>query len=105
MFPFVKNNDYVLTTNLYSLKKGDVVVINADELGLVIKRILSTNKEKIYLIGDNRNTDSSVYGVGYSFSKVVGKVIFKFSISISLLNKIIALPSKFLFFLNTPKKK
>jgi|TARA_B110000467_G_C17878777_1_gene243698 phage repressor protein C with HTH and peptisase S24 domain len=78
MLPHLQNNDYVITSKLFSIKKNDVVVIKTRSFGLVVKRILKIKKNEIFLCGDNKNTYSSVYEIPHSLSNIEGRVFFKF---------------------------
>ena len=89
MIPFVESNDFVVTTKLFIIRIGDVVVVNTKKNGLIIKRILSFEKDRIYLTGDNKNTSSCVYKSSHSISRVLGKVIYKFNFSKNLQKKLI----------------
>tara|TARA_Y100001980_G_C14541598_1_gene319652 strand:- start:1449 stop:1697 length:249 start_codon:yes stop_codon:yes gene_type:complete len=78
MIPSFCNNDLIICLrHFYKLKEGDVILINIPELGVVIKRIKSINKEKLHIEGDNKAYISDTYKSEYYIDQVLAKVIFK----------------------------
>tara|TARA_B100000609_G_C17015802_1_gene331056 strand:+ start:119 stop:367 length:249 start_codon:yes stop_codon:yes gene_type:complete len=79
MIPSYHENDLIVCLKcFYSLRVGDVVLIKAPQLGVVIKRIKSLTKNKILIEGDNKQYTSMTYENEYSYNQVIAKVIFKF---------------------------
>ncbi len=80
MLPCYKSDDFVLTYRLppEKLNCGDVVVIDHNYFGIIIKRIMQIDASAVLtLVGDNWacSTDSETLGVVNS-EQVLGKVIF-----------------------------
>jgi phage repressor protein C with HTH and peptisase S24 domain len=63
MLPSLWPDTYVVGTTRYTLKAGDIVIVDHDGRE-VIKRVDKIKRDKIYILGDNRtaSTDSSNYG-------------------------------------------
>ena len=78
MLPTFKPNSYVICFKTSKIDVGDVVVLDINDLGKVLKRVKSKSNNLITLEGDNKSYDSPVYEKSYGISETLGKVIFKF---------------------------
>ncbi len=79
MTPNFNDKDFVLSlTYCYSINKGDVVLVKIPNIGIVIKRVESIEKNKIKLHGDNHEYKSKIYDNFFNLNLVQGKVFFKF---------------------------
>lgn len=79
MSPNLHNGDYVITQRWwYSLKEGDIVVVQHPDLGVVIKRILRRVPNGLFLQGDNliRSTTTERMGL-VSDGDVLGRVAWR----------------------------
>ena len=79
MIPNFQDNDLIICLKyFYSLKEGDVILIQTRTLGVIIKRIKYIKEKKILIEGDNQKYHSKSYDHEYNTKQVLGKVIFKF---------------------------
>ena len=89
MFPTIKSRDVLLMRSASKIRIGDLVVVRALAIGLIVKRVSQLDSETVELIGDNSRLGSSVCGTKMNRQFVLGKVIASFT-----------LPFKFKFFWN-----
>jgi phage repressor protein C with HTH and peptisase S24 domain len=80
MFPVYKDQDFVVSSSFFRIKKNNVIVIKTENFGLIIKRISLIKDGKVFLTGDNKNNISSTCDYGHCISQVLGRVIIKFSL-------------------------
>ena len=78
MLPSFKPNSYVICFKTSKIDVDDVVVLDIDNFGKVLKRVKTKSNNLITLEGDNKSYDSPVYEESYDISETLGKVIFKF---------------------------
>ena len=78
MLPTFSNNDYVMTRHTRSLKKDDLVVINAENNTPIIKRIKSLYDGEFQVSSDNKAYESEICNKKYNCDDILGKFIFKF---------------------------
>ena len=79
MLPTLKPNDLVITSSFKKMNKRDIVVLNTNIYGNIVKRISIIDSTKINIESDNKKTYSSTCQRSYFVSSIVGKVIFKIS--------------------------
>ena len=60
MSPTLLPGDLVLVCGWLKPKVGDVVVVNTEQVGLVIKRLIALDEETLQVAGDNPASDSSI---------------------------------------------
>jgi phage repressor protein C with HTH and peptisase S24 domain len=77
MKPNFKNDHFVLTRKTKNIKENDVVVINLDHYGNILKRVSSIGQNGVKLKSDNLIYESTATFGLHEVSKIVGKVIFK----------------------------
>jgi phage repressor protein C with HTH and peptisase S24 domain len=77
MKPNFKSNHFVLTRKTNNIKENDVVVINLDHYGNILKRVSSIGQNGVKLQSDNPIYESTSTFGSHEVSKIVGKVIFK----------------------------
>ena len=80
MEPKFKDGDMVLVNRLSyffsKLKHGDVVVLKHREY--IIKRIKAIDRDKIFVVGDNKDDSADSRKFGWINKKeIVGKVIYR----------------------------
>ena len=77
MKPAFKDNNYVLTRKIKNIKENDVVVINLDHYGNIIKRVSSIGVNGVKLRSDNPIYETGSTQGDHRVSEIIGKVIFK----------------------------
>ena len=77
MKPAFKDNNYVLTRKTKNIKENDVVVINLDHYGNIIKRVSSIGVNGVKLRSDNPIYETGSTQGDHRVSEIIGKVIFK----------------------------
>ena len=77
MLPAYKPNDYVICLKTKNVKVNDVIVIETNELGKVVKRVQSISGNLLKISGDNKSYQSPVYEMTHDLDAVIGRVIFK----------------------------
>ena len=77
MKPAFKDNNYVLTRKTKNIKENDVVVINLDHYGNIIKRVSSIGVNGVKLRSDNPIYETGSTHGDHRVSEIIGKVIFK----------------------------
>ena len=65
-----------LPANPLKVRKGDIVVVDVPDIGLIVKRI---NLENLELSGDNPRSESSMCHVPINLRFLVGRVIASFN--------------------------
>ena len=79
MAPNFNDKDLVLSLDcFYSLKKGDVILVEIPKIGIVIKRVQFIENNVLKITGDNHEYTSNIYDDAFDIDLVKGKVIFKF---------------------------
>ena len=81
MLPTLGSGDLVVIRKCRDLRVDDVVVVNVEGYDYVIKRIETLSGDALVLKGDNPRTESSVCGTPQSKEKVVGKLIFRVTLT------------------------
>jgi len=80
MLPFAKNGDFVLVLKFLKAKKGRVVLArDPRDKRLIMKRVESVKRDRIFLLGDNKpgSTDSRHFGP-VSKNDILGTVFWVF---------------------------
>mgnify|MGYP001156844612 FL=1 len=77
MLPAYKPNDYVVCLKTKNINVDDVIVIETNELGKVVKRVRSISGNLLKISGDNKSYHSPVYEMTHNLDAVIGRVIFK----------------------------
>ena len=78
MLPTFKPNNYVVCLKSKRVKANDVVVLEEENLGKILKRVTFFDGVSLNLEGDNKSYESEVYKKSYNVKDILGKVIFKF---------------------------
>jgi phage repressor protein C with HTH and peptisase S24 domain len=78
MLPTFKPNNYVVCLKSKRVKANDVVVLEEENLGKILKRVTFFDGVSLNLEGDNKSYESEVYKKTYNVKDILGKVIFKF---------------------------
>ena len=79
MAPNFNDKDLVLSLNcFYSVKKGDVILVDIPNIGIVIKRVEFIKNNVLKISGDNHEYTTNIYDDAFNIESVKGKVIFKF---------------------------
>ena len=79
MAPNFNDQDLVLSLNcFYSVKKGDVILVDIPKIGIVIKRVEFIKNNVLKISGDNHEYTTNIYDDAFNIESVKGKVIFKF---------------------------
>ena len=79
MAPNFNDQDLVLSLNcFYSVKKGDVILVDIPKIGIVIKRVVFIENNVLKISGDNHKYTTNIYDDAFNIESVKGKVIFKF---------------------------
>jgi|TARA_B100001093_G_scaffold241413_1_gene231121 phage repressor protein C with HTH and peptisase S24 domain len=78
MLPTFKPNNYVVCLKSKRIKANDVVVLEEENLGKILKRVTFFDGVSLNLEGDNKSYESEVYKKTYNVKDILGKVIFKF---------------------------
>jgi phage repressor protein C with HTH and peptisase S24 domain len=77
MLPAYKPNDYVVCLKTKKIKANDVIIMQTDDLGKVVKRVKSISGNSLTILGDNKSYHSPVYDKTHKLDTVIGKVVFK----------------------------
>ena len=78
MLPTFKPNNYVVCLKSKRIKANDVVVLEEENLGKILKRVTFFDGVSLNLEGDNKSYESEVYKKTYNVKDILGKVIVKF---------------------------
>ena len=77
MLPAYKPNDYVVWLKTKKIKANDVIIMQTDDLGKVVKRVKSISGNSLTILGDKKSYHSPVYDTTHKLDTVIGKVVFK----------------------------
>ena len=79
MEPAIKEGDYVVLLTIGGIGIGDVVALKHPYKNLtIIKRVVKTGVDSVYVEGDNGKTSEDSRSFGFvKKSAVIGKVLFK----------------------------
>tara|TARA_B100001059_G_C17519893_1_gene420213 strand:+ start:34 stop:318 length:285 start_codon:yes stop_codon:yes gene_type:complete len=80
MHPSLSAGDFVVTRSSKAPDVGDIVVVNDEKVGRIIKRVRSTDNGSVMLCGDNPRVSSSTCDYAHPISSVIGKVIYRFQL-------------------------
>jgi phage repressor protein C with HTH and peptisase S24 domain len=75
MYPILNDGDKVVCKKSSNLAKGDLVVLNTENYGRIIKKIKWINKKECRVEGSNPKCHSSACDFNHDVSKIIGKVI------------------------------
>jgi SOS-response transcriptional repressor LexA len=78
MHPALSAGDLVVTRRSKAPVVGDIIVVNDEEVGCIIKRVRSSDNGLVMLSGDNTRLASSSCDYAHPTSSVVGTVVFRF---------------------------
>ena len=78
MYPRLLAGDFIITRHTKAIKVGDIVVVDTDNVGKVVKRVGDLNACSLTLIGDNPRLESSTCVYPHPRQRVVGKLLFNF---------------------------
>lgn len=76
MNPSLWPNDLVVISKWFTVKIGDIVVLNTEDYGPVIKRVVDFSEGQISIASDNLRLSSSCCNCKYEFDKIRGKLLF-----------------------------
>ena len=77
MLPAYKPNNYVLCIKTKNIKVDDVIIMQTNDLGKVVKRVKSISGDSLKISGDNKSYHSPIYDMTHKLDTVIGRVIFK----------------------------
>ena len=75
MSPTLLSGDLVLVCGWLKPKVGDVVVVNTEQVGGVVKRLIALDEDSLQVAGDNLASDSSINRIPLPRDRLKGKVI------------------------------
>ena len=75
MSPTLLSGDLVLVCGWFKAKVGDVVVVNTEQVGLVIKRLIVLDEDTLQVVGDNPASDSPINSIPLPRERLKGKVV------------------------------
>ena len=75
MSPTLLSGDLVLVCGWIKAKVGDVVVVNTEQVGLVIKRLIVLDEDTLQVVGDNPASDSPINRIPLPRERLEGKVV------------------------------
>ena len=78
MHPALSAGDLVVTRRSKAPVVGDIIVVNDEKVGRIIKRVRSSDNGLVMLSGDNPRLSSSSCDYAHPTSSVVGTVVFRF---------------------------
>lgn len=78
MHPALSAGDLVVTRRSKAPVVGDIIVVNDERVGRIIKRVRSSNNGLVTLDGDNPRLSSSSCDYAHAISSVIGTVVFRF---------------------------
>ena len=79
MEPIYKSGQLVLCMRSKSFRVNDVVAIQTEDFGKVLKRITNISLDGIHVASDNKTYPSPVNSMIHSVKSILGRVIFKIS--------------------------
>tara|TARA_B100000767_G_scaffold8667_1_gene8512 strand:+ start:670 stop:909 length:240 start_codon:yes stop_codon:yes gene_type:complete len=77
MLPAYKPNDYVVCLKTKNINVNDVIVLETNDLGKVVKRVQSISGDSLKILGDNQSYHSPLYDMTHELDAVIGRVVFK----------------------------
>ena len=77
MLPAYKPNDYVVCLKTKNINVNDVIVLETNDLGKVVKRVQSISGDSLKILGDNKSYHSPLYDMTHKLDAVIGRVVFK----------------------------
>lgn len=83
MRPFLSAGDFVVTRRTQNVFIGDVIVVDDERVGKIVKRILLAGEDEVVLEGDNPRLESSCCEYPHKRSNILGRVIFRFRLPFS----------------------
>ena len=63
MLPTYKPNDYLVCLKTKNINVNDVIVMETNDLGKVVKRVKSISGNSLKILGDNKSYHSPIYDV------------------------------------------
>ena len=78
MHPALSAGDFVVTRLSKAREIGDIIVVNDETVGRIIKRVCSSENGLVMLSGDNPRLSSSSCDYAHPTSSVIGTVVFRF---------------------------
>tara|TARA_B100000212_G_scaffold298293_1_gene242423 strand:+ start:507 stop:779 length:273 start_codon:yes stop_codon:yes gene_type:complete len=75
MNPILKDGDKVICEKTKNLTKGDLVVLNVENYGKIVKKVKWINDKQLRVEGSNPKCHSSACDFNHDLSSVLGKVI------------------------------
>jgi len=78
MHPALSAGDLVVTRRSKAPVVGDIIVVNDEKVGRIVKRVRSSNNGLVTLGGDNPRLSSSSCDYAHAISSVIGTVVFRF---------------------------
>jgi SOS-response transcriptional repressor LexA len=78
MHPALSAGDLVVTRRSKAPVVGDVIVVNDEKVGRIVKRVRSSNNGLVTLGGDNPRLSSSACDYAHPVASVIGTVVFRF---------------------------
>ena len=79
MEPFYKSGQFVICMRSKRFMVNDVVAIQTEDFGKVLKRITNISLDGIHVASDNKTYSSPVNSMIHSIKSILGRVIFKTS--------------------------
>ena len=77
MLPAYEPNNYVLCIKTKNIKVDDIIIMQTNDLGKVVKRVKSISGDSLKISGDNKSYHSPIYDMTHKLDTVIGRVIFK----------------------------
>ena len=74
MNPILNDGDMIVCKKTSNLAKGDLVVLNTEKHGKIIKKIKWIDKKELRVEGSNPRCHSSACDFNHDVSKIIGKV-------------------------------
>jgi phage repressor protein C with HTH and peptisase S24 domain len=87
MQPTYSAGDVLLTRRVQAPSVDDIVVVNTDDVGLIVKRIERLGSDSVTLVGDNPRLASSCCERPHSYRSIVGKVICRLKLPFSFAHR------------------
>ena len=79
MRPTFDTRALLFVNTVSTVHKGDIVVVDVPDIGLIVKRVKRINLENLDLSGDNPRSESSMCHVPINLRFLVGRVIASFN--------------------------
>ena len=77
MLPAYKPNDYIVCLKTKKINVYDVIVLDTQLHGKVVKRVQSIAGNYFKILGDNKSYHSPIYDIAHNIDSVIGRVLFK----------------------------